>query len=288
MSNRNKLWVVLIGTLVVVITAIIQYAEGWTVVKHTVEALRSTGSFGDFLANTLISPGFSLVLAVVLLLILIDTWRRLRELEEREKAGRAETGAVDARTKTEIYRIDWSYLPASPLEHGWTLAYQEIPTPTVKFLAPLDSPEPGGLRLDVNGKYAIDFKVPTDYAVVDELALAIRYGEGAMFWVAVNVTSLDGVSERKSHFLKILVGDKAPESPKEWPDETLVWMIPDPLPNNWRGFRLRLTDVVTKALGSRGYIYESTMCIRLRGCISITPVKFLSTVPSQPAVMLPS
>jgi hypothetical protein len=200
---------------------------------------------------------------------------------------RQPVGAVDARTKKEIYKIDWLYLPASPLEHGWTLAYQGIPAPTVTFLAPTDSPEVGGLQLLVTGgntNYAIDFKVPTDYAAVDELVIALKYGQGAMFWVEVNITSLDGVSKRKSHFLKILVGDKPPELPPKWPDEALIWLIPDPLANNWSSFRLRLTDIVTKVLGSHGYVYESVKSVRLRGCISVSPIKFLSTVPSQPTV----
>jgi hypothetical protein len=273
----------LIGTVVVIVVVGLQSVEHWTLVDHAVEALKRQGPVGVFLAGVLMSRAFPLVLALGIIVIVIDMWRKQRELDELEKARPAEAGAVDARARREIYRIDWRYLPVSPLERGWKVAYQDWnPTPQVKFLAPLDAPEVGGLRIDVDKKYAIKFDIPTEYGnSSDDVALAIKYEKGAMFWIEVNVTTLDGVSGRESRLLKILVGDKPPESPKEWPMENFVWVIPDPLPNGWSDFRLRLPEIVTRAVGNRGYIYESIKAVQMRGCISVSPIKLLSSVPAR-------
>jgi hypothetical protein len=279
--SRN-VWSSLVGTGIVIVVVGLQSVEHWTLIDHTVEALKSHGQVGVFLASILMSHAFPLVLALGTIVIAIDTWGKQRELEDREKARSAEAGAVDARAKREIYRIDWRYLPVTPLERGWKVAYQDWnPTPQVNFLAPLDAPEVGGLRIVVDKKYAIKFEIPTEFGnSSDEVSVAIKYEKGAMFWIEVNVASLDGVSGRESRMLKILVGDKPPESPKEWPTENLIWVIPDPLPNGWSDFRLRLPEIVTRAVGSRGYVYESVKAVQIRGCISVSPIKLFSSVPA--------
>jgi hypothetical protein len=184
--------------------------------------------------------------------------------------------AVDARTKREIYEINCEYLPISPLERGWRVGYQDSDAKP-EFRAP-EEPGIGGLALVVDQKYKIVHDVPREHAsLANELVLAIQYGKGAMFWIEVNVTSRDGFSQRDCHIIKILVGDSPPRDVKEYPKEHLVWVVPDPLPNGWVNLRLRLPEIVAKALGSRGYVYESVKSIQLRGCISVSPIKFLSS-----------
>jgi hypothetical protein len=171
------------------------------------------------------------------------------------------------------------------LDRGWKIAYQDAGARPF-FRAPLEPPGIGGLKLEVDKQYSIHHNVPPDCAALaDELELAIKYGTSesimtmAMFWAEVNVTSRDGVSQADCYKLKILIGEKPPEQHKDYPKEYLVWVMPDSLQNGWVGLRLRLPDIVAKAVGSRGYVYESVKAVQLRGCISISPIKFLSSVP---------
>jgi hypothetical protein len=219
-----------------------------------------------------------LVLAIFLCtLSLAGIKLRPRSDEEKAKAD----SVIDARTKRTIYEINFDYLPALPTKNGWDFVYGLETNPS--FNAPQDDLAKGGLELFCPYKtYKIKHIVPEPYATLtDELELAIKYGRDAMFWVEVNVTSRDGISENDCRLLKIVVGHKPPFELKDYPKEHVVSVMPDPLQNGWVGFRLRLSDLVAAAVGKLGYVFCSIKTIQLRGCISISPIKFLSPVPME-------
>jgi hypothetical protein len=82
-------------------------------------------------------------------------------------------GAIYARTKREIYEINCTYLPISPLDRGWRVSYQDAAAKP-DFRAPLEGPGIGGLALVVDKTYKIQHDVPREYAsLADELELAI-------------------------------------------------------------------------------------------------------------------
>lgn len=279
LSMSKKLWPGLVGAIAVIVVVGLQYVEHWTLVEHAIEDLKNQGPVGVFLAGVLMSRVFPLVLAVGAIVVAIDTRNRQRELEEREQARPIENGAVNARTKREIYEINGKYLPGLPTDNGWKFVYGEEKQPS--FIAPQDADGIGGIELFCPYKtYKIEYLVPEPYAsLTDELELNIKYGRDAMFWVVVNVTSGDGVSQKDCRLLKIVVGKGSPYELKDYPKEHVVSVMPDPLQNGWVGFRLRLPDLVAAAVARLGYVYRSIKAVQIRGCISISPIKFLSPIP---------
>jgi len=188
-----------------------------------------------------------------------------------------ETTKIDARPvkRSEVYEIAFRYLPGSPLSNGWKVAYQDEGAKP-SFTSP-DVPGVGGLSMDVTGKYAIKYDLPSKAQVADELELAIRYGEGAMFHVTVNVASRDG-SQIDYGQIMIMIGDAPPQQHKEYPKEYLVWVTPEPSRNGWVKIQLRLPELVAAAMGKAGWVYDHVGAVQLRGCISVSPIKLFSTV----------
>jgi len=139
---------------------------------------------------------------------------------------------VDARpmSRSEVYEIGFGYLPGSPLSNGWKVPYQD-PEAKPSFASP-EAPGIGGLSMDVKNKYAIRYALPRDVQFANELDLAVKYGEGAMFHVIVNVTSRDGSLHDEGQ-IKILIGNAPPQQHKDYPKEYLVWVTPERLQNGW-------------------------------------------------------
>jgi len=173
-----------------------------------------------------------------------------------------------------MYEIVFGYLPSSPLSNGWKLAYRDTEAePT--FASPSDVPGACGLSMDVKHKYAIDYELPQRTQLANELELAIKYDADAMFYIIVNVTSRDG-SQRDYGWLNIRLGNAPSRQHKDYPKEFVVFVTAERLGNGWVRMRLRLPEIVRAAMGSRGWVYDSVKAIRLRGCISVSPIKFFS------------
>lgn len=184
--------------------------------------------------------------------------------------------AIDVRpvTMTEVYELAFGYLPGRPLDNGWAIAYKD-PEAVPSFSSPSDPAGVRGLSMLVKGKYAIHYNLPQQAQSADEIDLAIKYDAEAMFHVIVNVTSHDG-SHKDFGQLKILLGTAPPRQHEDYPKEYLVSVTPQRLRNGWVRMRLRLPEIVTAAMGSRGWVYDSVQKIQLRGCISVSPIKFFS------------
>lgn len=63
----------------------LQSVEHWTLVEHAIEELKSQGPVGVFLAGVLLSPILPLVLALGIIVIVIEMWRKQGEAEERKR-----------------------------------------------------------------------------------------------------------------------------------------------------------------------------------------------------------
>jgi hypothetical protein len=190
--------------------------------------------------------------------------------------------AIDARPLelAGLYEIVFGYLPGSPLDNGWTITYKD-PEAMPSFSSPSDPAGVHGLSMQVKEKCAIHFNLPQQAQSADEIELAIKYDDGAMFHVIVNVTSHDG-SQRDFGQIKILLGNAPPRHHKDYPKEHLVYVTPERLGNGWVRMRLRLPEIVRAAMGSQGWVYDSVQKIQLRGCISVSPIKFFLPSKSVP------
>jgi TIR domain len=183
---------------------------------------------------------------------------------------------VDARpaAAAEIFEITFGYLPDSPLNNGWTVSYQDSEA-APSYTSPVDPPGNGGLSIEVERKFAISYSLPPSRQRANELDLAVKYGKGAMLHVAVNVTSKDR-SLGDSVQIRILIGDIPPQRHDDYPKEYSVYVTPEQLGKGWVRMQLRLPELVAAAMGRMGWVYDSVRAVQLRGCISVSPIKFLS------------
>jgi uncharacterized membrane protein len=85
MGMSKKLWSILVGAIVVIVLVGIQSLEHWTLVEHSIEGLKRQGPIGVFLAGVLVSPVLPLVLALGIIVIVIEVWRKQREITDRRE-----------------------------------------------------------------------------------------------------------------------------------------------------------------------------------------------------------
>jgi hypothetical protein len=155
---------------------------------------------------------------------------------------------------------------------GWKISDQDKGV-TPSFATPTEDPGAGGLSIQVDGKYAIEYAVPAHLTLADRLKLAIRYTPSTMFFTGLFVTSKDK-SQGDWRWIKYYIGDKPPEQTHGYPKEHTVWVRPQHLANGWVSLDLNLPEIVREAIGGEGWVYNSIKAIRLRGSVSISPIKF--------------
>jgi hypothetical protein len=209
--------------------------------------------------------------------------RTVLEADRAKGATREVKEPAQARSNDLIYEIGFDYLPASPLDDGkgWKRAYGSG-TPSFRT----DPDFPGSLVMDVtNGEFAMDHRVPPHATLCDRLELTIKYTQSTMIFTGIDVTSRDG-SQRKKVWIKYYPGNRPPEQTKDAPHdpstqlpEQTVWITPELLHNGWMAFAIALPETVTRALGAQGWVYNSLWAIRLRGLLSISPIRALKEAP---------
>jgi hypothetical protein len=202
-------------------------------------------------------------------------------IEYRYALRKSHSAAVDAKPPAQIekFEIRFNYLPASPLDNGWSWAYgkSKVNTTPIFKAPPAETSGANGLAMVVPFEHAIDHSIPAVEKVCDELELYVKYQDDAKFYVLVNVTSRDG-SQRESHWLNIQPGDSSPTQDASYSKEYIVRVSPQLLPDGWMIMRLRLPALVNACSGEKGWIFDSSERIRLRGCISVSPIKFYTSV----------
>jgi hypothetical protein len=113
-----------------------------------------------------------------------------------------------------IHAVEFRYLPAPPLENGWSCGYG---TGTPIFGS--DSNIPGSLTMQVQGGYyALDFQVPQYAKLCDRIDFRAKFIKDAFFFAEVVVVSKDG-SNPDTWWLAHVMGNRAHHiepNYKEW------------------------------------------------------------------------
>jgi hypothetical protein len=79
----KKVISIVAGGTVLLVWALIQYAESWTLVEHLIEGLRKSGPIGNHFADFVLSPSFPAILGIVVIVIALDLWRKEKERQEQ-------------------------------------------------------------------------------------------------------------------------------------------------------------------------------------------------------------
>lgn len=161
-------------------------------------------------------------------------------------------------------RISFDYLPASPLSNGWRLALPE--RLTFSFSKPLD-------RLDgvaIKAEDAIDYNVEKHQRVCNRVEFSAKLSEHSYVYARIGLVSADGLSVSRQGWITCDSGNKLPR--RESRDEWVISRIPEP--GGWTKFDLSLPDEVAQTFGKAdAQQFDELLGFRLRGCLSISPIK---------------
>jgi hypothetical protein len=180
-------------------------------------------------------------------------------IERRKKAGARELEVLPA----PIHTITFDYLPTSPLQSGqWTRGYgQEEP------LFERDGGIAGGIRMhQVTPIYAMDYRLPQYATLANHIDFTAKFISDAIVYAEVEVVSEDG-SHSDVFWFAHVIGHKAPlflPQYREWKFHIS--------PRRDR-FLLDLREEVRASVGPKGLVLSEVRRIRIRGNISISPIK---------------
>jgi hypothetical protein len=201
-------------------------------------------------AVAVVAGGFGLI-AVALV---------IRDLVERRKNSRApEPEALP----TPIHTITFEYLPTSPLESGqWKKAYGKQ-----EAIFERDSDIPGGLKMRQQmASYAMDYRLPQYATLANHIEFTAKYISDAAVYAEVEVRGEDGLHPDVFWFAH-LIGNKPPEYLEQYHE----WQF-HLSPRDDR-FLVDLREEVRLSLGRNGLIFVGVKQIKVRGNISISPLK---------------
>jgi len=187
-----------------------------------------------------------------------------------------------------LHRVEFNYIPGSPLENDWTKAYR----PEGKAIFSTDPDIPGSLRMKVSiDEFAMWQMVPAHAVLATHMEFTAKFVNSAdikimtMVFTELEVASKDG-SQRKRVWFKYYNGDRPPkETPFDqvlqpnWLPEQTVY-LPARISDRGRmKFDIDFPEVVKLALGDEGWVYSSVQRVQLRGSISISPLVFSTITP---------
>ncbi len=176
--------------------------------------------------------------------------------------------------------VGFDYLPGSPLENGWTKAYKKDGQASFDSDTDID----GSLRMKITqSEFAMDHPVPAAAVLANRFIYTAKYDTTVetMIFLRLWVSTRDE-KDRKNVWLKFYLGQKgAKQTPGFWhdpnndlPEQTIYW--PARVSKGAMEFEISLDEAVKIALGSQGWVYRSAMKMRLRGNLSISPIKFVA------------
>ena len=172
--------------------------------------------------------------------------------------------------------IRFDYLPDSLTKHGWKPGYQDQAEPEAgAYSSPNDVPVPGCLSIKTRLNYALDYRLPP--TVCDGLRFDVQYSDTTMVFTQVGLKSKDG-SLFARRWIKYYVsssGDSGMRAEGN-PDEYTLWWPASALPHGWVSFDKTLPEAVRRTWGSQGWTYESLDTFRIRGSLSISPIRLTS------------
>ena len=178
-----------------------------------------------------------------------------------------------------LYTIGFDYLPASPLDHGWTQAYNKDGIAVFKT----DLDIPGSLRMEItHSMVALNYALPDLAKLADTVQFTTKYAGGAqaMIFTKVDVVTRDE-SQHRRLWIKYYFGERkaviTPDGPavdsKKLLPESTVW-LPAKLLKDTLQFDIDLRDAVALSVGEQGWVYKAISDFRIRGTLSISPIVF--------------
>jgi hypothetical protein len=182
-----------------------------------------------------------------------------------------------------VKQIGFEYLPASPLENGWKVAYSyawvnEGGQPAIteylksrQWRTASDSPTKGSISMNIDA-CAIDYELDRNATFSDRLECEVKFGNATDMFVRVEMASGNG--SRTTKLIKFVLGTESPSATKNWEnDEWTLPIYPQALPNGWRKVNISLADAVAKTWGRFGWTFRAISTVRLRGELSISPIR---------------
>lgn len=176
--------------------------------------------------------------------------------------------------------IRFDYLPDPLTKHGWKLAYGVEPDAGT-YGTPKDAPVFGSLSINTAIIYALDHHIPP--MVCDGASFEAQYSDTTMLFSEVGLRSRDG-SLFARRWIKYYVsssGDKEMRSEVTagYPNEFTLWWPATALPNRWVSLNISLPEAVRQTWGKQGWTYDSFLTFRIRGSVSISPIRITSSRP---------
>jgi predicted nucleotide-binding protein len=174
--------------------------------------------------------------------------------------------------------IRFDYLPDPLTKHGWKPAYKEQLEPEPgAYSSPTDAPVSGCLSIKTALTYALDYRLPP--TVCDGLQFEAQYSDATMLFTELVLKSRDGsLSARK--WIKFYVssggGGIRGVVTDGYPNEYTLWWPATALPQRWVSLNISLTEAVRQTWGKQGWTYESLATFRIRGPLSISPIRITS------------
>ena len=159
--------------------------------------------------------------------------------------------------------VSFSYLPASPLSHGWTMAEDKKPSLTARV--PVDRAD--GLAIEAED--AIDFTVDNHQRVCNRVKFLAKLNKSSYVYVKIRVVSKDGQFFSPFEWIACDIGEKPPrrESRREWVIHR------KPKANGWTKFDLSLPEEVRRTYGLGDDVgFGELLGFRLRGTLSVSPI----------------
>lgn len=161
-----------------------------------------------------------------------------------------------------IHTIRFDYLPTTPIQSGqWTKAYGKQDA-----LWERDSEIPGGLKMRRATGYAMDYRLPQYATLANHIEFTAKYISDAAVHAEVEVMGEDGLHADVFWFAH-LVGNKAPRFLSEY-HEWQFYISPQD-----HRFLVDLRQEVRASVGRNGLIFAGVKQIKIRGDISISPIK---------------
>jgi len=177
--------------------------------------------------------------------------------------------------KTLVCTIGFTYLPDSPVNHGWKLHTLPGEDNLPRFEVAHPAPREGCVAVRPTGRYALDYGLHPAERVCGFVEFSWKpVDEEAVLYVYLSLRSADSRTEGKK-WLAYRVG---PDSQNKDPRNNREWEIQNPgspLENGWVKFTLDIAENVRSTWGSQGWIYGELVRLRIRGGLELSPIKLL-------------
>lgn len=173
-----------------------------------------------------------------------------------------------------LKKIAYSYLPQSPLDNGWTVAYRDEDAHP-EFSANHVNGETR-LVMSVRQKFAMDYSIVSGAKIARRVTFSAKHTANTMIFMQFNLKSGDGRTTAQ-RWVKLELGSLPAVVTKDYPSEYTLWVQGVLEPDEWVLFDLSLLKVIEETWQKQGWHYESVLKVRLRGSVSISPISFFGT-----------